>query len=106
MSIRGGVADILEMLPAEKEIIEAGVKLQQARRTFGAGLFLNLIGGGLIAGSGFTSNPKAQLGLLVSGAVTSFVGSIVMLTAVIPVGAAGEKLQKVRFPRSIRVEVQ
>jgi tetratricopeptide (TPR) repeat protein len=56
---KGITVDLSALIPAEKEIIEAGVKLQQARRTFGAGLFLNLIGGGLIAGSGFTSNPKA-----------------------------------------------
>lgn len=100
------VVDMSAFSPAEKEINYAGVQLQSARRTFGVGLFLNLLGGALATGGSFANNQKVRTGLIVAGGVTSVVGSIVMITAIIPIGGAGKILQKVQFPKTIRIDVE
>ncbi|GEM_PF-2774302 len=98
--------DLEAFAPVEKEINFAGNQLLNARRTFVVGLLLNLAGGVLLASTGLTSDPKKQLGLGIAGAITTTVGGIVMLTAVIPIGGAGKILQKVRFPKRIRVDIE
>lgn len=103
---QGAMLDMSSFIPVENELHFAGDQLQKARRTFGVGFFFNLIGGGLMVGSLLTTNSKAKIGLGATGGVFSLVGSIVMLTAVIPVGKAGISLQKVHFPRTLRIELE
>jgi tetratricopeptide (TPR) repeat protein len=100
------VVDMSAFVSVEKDINFAGVQLQNARKTFGVGFFLNLLGGALATGGYFAKNPKVQTGLVVAGGVTSLVGSVVMITAVIPIGGAGKILQRVRFPKTLPVKVE
>jgi tetratricopeptide (TPR) repeat protein len=103
---KGIVVDMSAFNLAEEEIIAAGAELRAARKVFGAGIFFNLVGGGLLAGSAFATEAKVQTGLLIAGTVFSVVGTVVTLCAIIPVGEAGKRLQKVRFPRTVRVEIE
>ena len=64
------------------------------------------MGGALATGGYFAKDPKVQTGLVVAGGVTSLVGSVVMITAVIPIGGAGKILQGVRFPKTLPVKVE
>jgi hypothetical protein len=90
---------------AEKDIHYAGNQLLNARRTFIAGFVLNLAGGILASSVALTTDPKTQLGLGIAGGVTSLVGSVVMITAVIPIGGAGKFLRGVQFPKTVTVNV-
>lgn len=92
--------------PMEKEINFAGHQLLNARRTFVVGLLLNIAGGVLMASTSLTTSPKKQLGLGIAGGITTTVGSVVMLTAVIPIGGAGKVLEKIRFPKKVRVDLE
>jgi tetratricopeptide (TPR) repeat protein len=98
--------DMSAFAPTEEKIKLAGVQLQNARKTFGVGLFLNLLGGALGTGGYFAKNPKVQTGLIVAGGVTALVGSVVMITAVIPIGGAGKILQTIQFPKTIKVNLE
>jgi len=92
--------------PVEKEINFAGQQLLNARRTFVVGFLLNIAGGLLMASTALTSDPKTQLGLGIAGGITTTIGGIVMLTAVIPIGGAGKALKKVRFPKQVKVDLK
>jgi tetratricopeptide (TPR) repeat protein len=98
--------DMRDFAPAQKEINLAGQQLLNARRTFVVGLLLNIGGGILMASTQFTDNQRARVGLGVSGAVATAAGSIVMLTAAIPIGGAGKILRKVEFPRKVSIPVR
>lgn len=100
------VVDLSAFTTVEKDINYAGLQLQNARKTFGVGFFLGLLGSALATGGYFAKNPKVQTGLVVAGGVTSLVGSVVMITAVIPIGGAGKILQGVRFPKTLPVKVE
>tara|TARA_R110002072_G_scaffold162356_1_gene314310 strand:+ start:68 stop:709 length:642 start_codon:yes stop_codon:yes gene_type:complete len=100
------VVDLSAFTTVEKDINYAGLQLQNARKTFGVGFFLSLVGGALATGGYFAKDPKVQTGLVVAGGVTSLVGSVVMITAVIPIGGAGKILQGVRFPKTLPVKVE
>ena len=97
------VVDLTEFKTIEKDINFAGLQLQNARKTFGVGFFLSLLGGALATGGYFAKDEKVQTGLVVAGGITSLVGSVVMITAVIPIGGAGKILQGVRFPKTVPV---
>jgi tetratricopeptide (TPR) repeat protein len=100
------VVDLTEFKTIEKDINFAGLQLQNARKTFGVGFFLSLLGGALATGGYFAKDEKVQTGLIVAGGITSLVGSVVMITAVIPIGGAGKILQGVRFPNTLPVKVE
>lgn len=98
--------DMSAFVSVEKDINFAGVQLHNAWKTFGVGFFLNLIGGALATGGYFAKDPKVQTGLVAAGGVTSLVGSVVMITAVIPIGGAGKILQRVRFPKRVEIDLE
>lgn len=100
------VVDLSALKAVEKDINFAGLQLKNARKTFGVGFFMNLVGGALATGGYFAKNPKVQTGLIVAGGISSLVGSVVMITAVIPIGGAGKILQGVRFPNTLPVKVE
>lgn len=100
------VVDLSAFTAVEKDINFAGLQLKNARKTFGVGFFMNLLGGALATGGYFAKNPKVQTGLIVAGGISSLVGSVVMITAVIPIGGAGKILQGVRFPNTLPVKVE
>ena len=99
------MVDLTAFAPAQSDINFAGKQLLNARRTFVVGLVLNLAGGLLLAGTALTPNAKAKTGLAIAGTISSAVGGVVMLTAVIPIGGAGKILQQVKFPTKVHVDV-
>ncbi|MFT5902276.1 MAG: hypothetical protein ACI9LA_001485, partial [Bacteroidia bacterium] len=97
--------DLKSFDAAEEQIILAGDHLRKARTTFYVGLLLNVIGGALISGSQFVPNRGGSLALLISGSVVSAGGSVTMLSSFIPIGRAGHRLKRVKFPNEITVKV-
>ena len=97
--------DMRDFVPVQQEINLAGEQLLNARRTFVVGFLLNIGGAIMMASAPFIDNQKTSIGLGVAGAITTTVGGVVMLTAAIPIGGAGKILRKVRFPKTIRLNV-
>ncbi len=91
-------ADIatLNLAKAQEAISLAGLRLEQSRTMFYIGLACQIVGGGIMALSQLPTNNNPNATLYIGGAVAG-AGSIVMLTAFIPIGTAGIELQKVRF---------
>ena len=66
------VVDLSAFTTVEKDINYAGLQLQNARKTFGVGFFLSLVGGALATGGYFAKDPKVQTGLVVAGGVNDY----------------------------------
>jgi hypothetical protein len=81
---------------AEKAINFAGRQLEKSRTLFYIGLACQVVGGGIMALSALPTNNNPNTTLIIGGSVAG-VGSIVSITAFIPIGRAGIELQKVRL---------
>jgi hypothetical protein len=81
---------------AQQLINVAGKKLEQSRTLFYIGLACQVVGGGIIALSALPNNRNPNTTLIIGGTVAG-AGSIVAISAFIPIGKAGIELQKVRL---------
>ena len=81
---------------AQKEIIQAGRLLEKSRTLFYIGLACQVVGGGIMSLSALPTNSNPNTTLIIGGVVAG-AGSIVSMSAFIPIGKAGIELQKVRL---------
>lgn len=92
------VLDTMGIINAESRLHLAGDQLKKSASVFYVGAALTLVGA-LLGGASTAMQGTPQKVMLYSGVGLGAVGSIISITAFIPIGRAGIELKKIKFKK-------